>query len=391
MNDVRVELAWGVAALAASFGASAYLYGWFFDTGAVSLGLYDSGYYDLLGRALWQGGEVPGGRFALRGYLFPMFATGLTLISPLLYYLVQSLFVATGVVFLLHSERALTNQIRVTPLALFSISMLLSPSLMMTEAVAFMLAAAALTVILTRQYAVWSVFLLVLAALVKPAFLPVAIVAAMMTLRFDRVSLAVSVLVALVLTPQLVGTYMLNGRAVISSAGQVNFQRRFYPAVVGMAELDEFVRENSDEATAARAKRPELKGQVAYVLGHPLAAVRTWGFILWRYHLREGSGFAWRDNKGARPDAQIVLNRASRTLNTVLLSLLAPGFLGIFVFFRRFSARVWPAALIGPSIFLTAPLVYFQGDRIVFIGFLIMLPFAGLGFSWLWNRWRMTA
>jgi len=61
--------------------------------------------------------------------------------------------------------------------------------------------------------------------------------------------------------------------------------------------------------------------------------------------------------------------------------MLVPALLGALVFFARFPVRAWPAALIGPSLFLTAPLVYWQGDRIVFIGLLLMLPFAGLGLA----------
>ena len=59
-----------------------------------------------------------------------------------------------------------------------------------------------------------------------------------------------------------------------------------------------------------------------------------------------------------------------------------PAAIGVAVLVGRWPLQVWPAALMGLSIFAAAPLVYWQGDRIVFIGFLLLLPIAGLGFGW---------
>lgn len=59
--------------------------------------------------------------------------------------------------------------------------------------------------------------------------------------------------------------------------------------------------------------------------------------------------------------------------------MLLPAVGGLILGFRTLPIHAWPALLVGPSLFVTAPLVYWQGDRVIFIGVLLLLPFAGLG------------
>ena len=375
---LATDALWALAAMGLSALACLYLYGSLEQVYAARTGLYDARYYDLLGRALWQGHGIPADRLALRGYLYPMFATGLAMLSPLLFLAAQTALVGIGVFSLCRAERAMTGRLRLAPLSLLSLTLLLSPSLMMTESVAFGLASLVLWLLVRRPFTPWGVAVLVAGALVKPALVPVAALALILGLRPLRRALpALAVIVAL-LAPQLVATTIINGRPVISSAGALNFRQRFYPAVLGMGELGRFIRGRSDEAVAARRARPALSDQIAYVLARPVTALRTWAYILWTQHLTADTGFSRRDNTGARPGPQATLSRLSLRLNTVFLLLLPPGLAGAGLWLARSPARRWPAALLPLSIFASAPLVYFQGDRIVFIGFLTLLPFAAL-------------
>ncbi len=386
MARLRTDFLIATLAFALSLGACAWLYGPFFDPGAVSRGIYDAVYYDALGKALLHGESFPAGRFAMRGYLYPLSAAALDALSPVAFYLAQTLAVAAGVFLLLRAERALAGRLVAAPLALLSVTLLLSPSIMMTEAVAFLLASAALLLFVTPARAPWGVPVLFAAALVKPAFLPVAVLAVPLALRRNRRSLAAATVAALLLAPQLTTTYLLTGSPTVSQAGQVNFQRRFYPAVVGTQELGSFVTENSDPAKAARARRPRLADQLTYVLAHPGATIRTWAWILWDQHLTEGSGFSRRDNDGARPGPQQALFAISRKLNLLFLAMLLPAAAGLGLFLRAAPPERWPAAALAPLLFASAPLVYYQADRIVFIGFLTLLPFAGLALRRLAGR-----
>ena len=381
MKNAQRDLIWSLMAFVVSVATSAYLYGGFLNPAPLLSAIYDSQGYAALGEALWSGEKLPGGSLAQRGYLYPMFATAVASVSPVLLILVQSIGAATCVFLLVRTERPLSRHVWVTPLALISASLMLAPAHIMTEAAAFTFAAAALATYILRPRSAWVVLLLVVAGLIKPAFLLVAILSGLMSLRLEKTSGIVALLVLVLVAPQLAGTYATDGRAVISNTGSANFQERYYPAVVGAVELGEFVDYKSDRAAAARALRPELSQQIDYVQSHPFPAFKTWASILWRYNFNAPSGFTQRDNGKAKAEPRARLAAASGYLNKIFVLMLVPALLGALVFFTRFPVRAWPAALIGPSIFLTAPLVYWQGDRIVFIGLLLMLPFAGLGLT----------
>ena len=146
--------------------------------------------------------------------------------------------------------------------------------------------------------------------------------------------------------------------------------------MVGRVEAGKFVSYKDDLALAALAKRPETADQIRYIRHHWKAAATTWASILWQHHLFAPSGFTNKDNTFAQVDARNGLKAISGVMSYVFAALLIPAVLGIAVLLRHWPFQVWPAAFAGLSIFAAAPLVYWQGDRIVFM----LLPFASLGF-----------
>ncbi len=386
MKNLQSDLLVVILAVAGSIFLSAYLYGGFFVSTSIINSIYDSLGYNALGQAIWQNTELPGGRLSQRGYLYPTFATGLMYISPVALIIAQTAAVALGVFFLLRTERALTGRVLFSPFALLSVSLMLSPAHMMTEATGFALASAALFAFVSKTHRPWGVLFLILAALVKPTFLPVAVISGLLILRFDRSSVAVLLVSLVFVLPQLVSTYVADGKIQFSSAGGENFQERFYPAVFGMAETGKFVSYKDEMAITAHKIRPEFSDQVAFVLRNPLAAVKAWGSILWTRHLLESSGYTNRDSGVADQAARERLKSVSDILNKFFVLLIIPAVFGLFAFIRVYPISAWPAGLLAPSIIVTAPLVYWQGDRIVFIGLLLLLPFAGFAFRHVFTR-----
>ena len=354
MTSARTHLIWCLLAFIGSVTACAVLYGWRFGSEAMILALPDSNGYDAVGGALWKGRAPPEGLLALRGYFYPMLATLFAAVSPYLLLGCQAVGVALGVFCLLRAEQAALGRVLVTPLALLSVSLLLSPASMMTEASSFALAAAALSMFVLRPESGWGFLMLVLAALVRPAFLPVTVLAGLLSLRFDRASARALVLAVAVVVPQLVLTHAIDGRAQLSSAGRINVDQRFYPAVFGMAEHGHFVSYKSSEAAAAHEARPGIDAQIAYMLGQPVAVAKTWAWILLHRHILEVTGFAAKDNAAANPEHAWWLKFTSGILNSILVVAIIPAVLGTLVFLRQFPVRAWPAALIGPSIIATA-------------------------------------
>ncbi len=381
-----------LAALAglASLVACLLLYGSAFGTQAMVLALPDAAGYHAVGTALWAGQAPEPGLLPLRGYLFPMVATALAQISPTLLFAAQTLAMTAGIFFLGKTEIALAGRILLTPAALCSVSLLVAPSTMMTESFALALGAAATWSFAAGSRPALGTACLFLAAIIKPAFLPVALVAALMTLRFNRASLATLLFAIFLFIPQLILTHQIDGKAQLSSAGSYNVNMRFYPAVKGMVETGQFQSYKTDFAKAAQAERPDTKDQATYILSHPVAAARTWVMILTERHLTETSGFTYLDNAAARPDRAAAFLRASGVLNAALLGLATFGAIGALVFLLRRPVAQWPAVLIAPSILATAPLVYWQGDRVVFFALLWALPFAGYLLAPILDR-RQTA
>lgn len=113
------------------------------------------------------------------------------------------------------------------------------------------------------------------------------------------------------------------------------------------------------------------------MIGHPDTAIGTWARILWEHHLFEPTGFSRRDNATALEEPRRWIEAQSIGLNRVFTVLLLPAALDAAMALvtgpnGRRAAVLLPGALIG-----TAPLVYLQGDRVVYIGLILALQFAG--------------
>jgi hypothetical protein len=381
---------WCMICLAAILALHGVLYGAVTYRDAMFGALFDSRGYLEVGEALWSGSAPTFDRLAQRGYVYPLIGGGLALISPAILFLVQASAVCGGVWCLLAAEETLAGRITIAPLALLSVSLLLSPSHLMTEAFAFTLAACALLLFL-RGEKVWpAVTMLIAAACIKPALAPVALISVLFGLARRRDILPTLLALLLLVGSQVAMTSLIGGRPVFNTAAASNFSERFYPAVTGAVAGDGLVTYRSDKAVAARALRPELTRQVAFVLSHPLAAARMWAVILWDQNLVQPSGYLQKSNGIADGVWREPLSQFSLWLNTVLLMAMIPTVAGVIGFLRAAPARRWVAPLIGLSIFSGAPLTYYQGDRIIFIAVLLMLPFAGLGIRLLSRRGNAT-
>lgn len=339
---------------------------------------FDSKGYFAVGKALLAGQEPPEGRLLQRGYLYPTIAASLHSILPRALILFQTVCVGAGLLFLLRAERQIAGRVMFAPMALLSISLLIAPANIMPEAVTFLFAAMGLFLFLCPQGSVWAPVALTAGALVKPALLPVAFVSlALLFLRGRRGLIPLSAALCL-LAPQVLLTYHFNGQVVLSNSGKANFQERFYPAVAGWIETGEFVSYRADLASELRTERPSLTEEVLYVSRHPLGTLSAWAMILWNHHLTEGSGFAANDNAVAVPERREIIETISFWLNAAIFVLLVPALVGAGRFVLSASPWSWPAALVGPSLIALAPLVYWRGDRIIFEGVLLMLPFVSL-------------
>ncbi|MEM9710534.1 MAG: hypothetical protein AAF871_17330 [Pseudomonadota bacterium] len=370
---------WGALwAFLLSLGLMAYLYGFATPASEIQTGLFDTKGFRELAVGLWVPGEpVPSTRLGQRGALYALLGGGLHLVAPVLLFILQAAAVAGGVAFLMALERDMTGRVRFSWLALFSVSLLLSPSVLMPEALGFLFGAMALYFAVRPAGLGRATLALVLAALLKVAFWPMAIVALLALWIFSpgahRAALGATLLVA----AHLVVVTIHTGQQGISLAAKQNFEERFYPAVAGMKEDGRPWLHRTEAAAEAKAARPALGDKIDYVVSHPRTALSAWAVILWEHHLWEGSGFAQRDNGPAREGPRDILNGASRGLNAVLVVAALAGLVGIFAQMVRLGFRTWPILITPVLILGTAPVTYFQGDRVIFLALLFLLPFAG--------------
>ena len=384
---MRVDAAIGCFAAVLSIFVTSVHYGGVNALGNGALSMVDSASYDAVGTAIWEWEKPSRSSIGLRGYLYPAFGTALLGISPWLLTVVQAVATGIGIAALVGTERLLAGRVIVTPLALLSFSLILAPGHLMSEAMAFCIGALALRLFVGRV-PVWGLFALVLAALIKPAFWAAVPIAALLVVRINRSSLFVLLFSFAALTPQLWLSGALDGQVALTKSGSLNFERRFFPAVYGFEEHDDFLRENDPRSEAARALHPSTSEKIGYLIRHPDTAVGTWASILWEHHLLEPTGFSRRDNATALEEPRRWIEAQSIGLNLVFTLLLLPAALGAAMALvngpnGRRAAVLLPGALIG-----TAPLVYFQGDRVVYIGLILALPFAGYALARLAARIR---
>lgn len=216
----------------------------------------------------------------------------------------------------------------------------------------------------------------------KPAFLPFMLIWAIFVLyrlltskfKYGYWLLPTVVLLGL----QAIYSVHFAGKMQISSAGEINFETRFFPAVYGFQHWDKFVSYKDPRAIEARRKLPTAAEQLAFVLNHPASTAKATWYLL-RKNLTDPSQYP------QKPDHITQFNPVSKTLTsmskrisklTALLHLAGLCALA-YLLLRRLPRAEWP--LLGMltiflySILLPSVLAYFQGDRLVIVAIPIWL------------------
>ena len=342
---------------------------------ATYLNIFDAKGYHALGHQIWTDDKIDGDRLAQRGYLFSSVAYALISVHPIVLFAGQVMAIAVGVWALVHVEYRMTGWIRLSLLLLLVPSLWLAPSHMMTESISFACASTGFLLLLTRHGA-WAAVVLWAGALVKPALLLGAMVSLVVTIRC-RLILPLVVVTAF-LMPQFILTSRHSDGITLSTAGAANFAERFHPAAMGVASTGNIVRYRDPAAEVFRNAAPKLSYKIADIIGHPVATAKTWVQILVVDHLWQSSGFLARNIAGLNWTLAGPIRTWSLWVNVGLALLIPFAVVGIVEYLRSVPYFRWPAAFMGPSILLLAPLVYWQGDRIVFIGLFLLMPFASL-------------
>jgi len=235
----------------------------------------------------------------------------------------------------------------------------------------------------------WAILLLGCLCIVKPSFQPallVGLLALVMVwvrahqrqLARTKRTVARSLLFGVVpLLFQWGITAAIVGKPLLNSAAALNFEWRFFPAMAAEAELHDW-RLGAYSTDFAKQKRQAVQGvdQVFYLLGHPKATARGYYRILVEEHLTRASSHVQTEPGASfKPSpsqhrAQQKLRETSRKLNrwmAVCHVLFLPIALVMLRATRtntalRVASYAWWIAF---SIIVTAPLVYWQGDRVI--------------------------
>jgi len=182
-------------------------------------------------------------------------------------------------------------------------------------------------------------------------------------------------LLLLVLSPVILESLVaswLTGTIILPGSGGYNLSTRLFPAVYGTAEGRGFVSYHDAAAERARQQYPAISSQIFYLAEHPSATVHTYFELLLRAHLQTGTIFAESPRSCVQDPlfAQRV-SRFSYRLNyaTVRLHAVCLVILGVLFAMRGFGPRLVSSVLLLGSaaclIVLSAPLTYWQGDRII--------------------------
>lgn len=219
-------------------------------------------------------------------------------------------------------------------------------------------------------------FLLCAASCAKPVYLPICYAtcayAAWGLLRDRRRTgraLALAALAASPLFVQLLLSFLLTGQPTISTAGRVNFENRFFPAVVGFERGTGLIPYDHSEAKAARARYPALGDKVRFVAAHPAATVEAVGYLL-RSNVLSSSNFV-RSPPELFPAGRLGnwLERWSGLLNAAIarLHVLAAVVLVGAALRRIRGIPAWAGLLACASyvVLLMSVLAYWQGDRLI--------------------------
>lgn len=356
---------------------------WLFGAGLASpytyLELFDSKGYFSLGEQIYGPEQIDGSRLAQRGYLYPTIAWSALKLHPLVLYAIQLLAVGIGVLALARSEALLTGKIYLTPLVLLIPSLMLAPARMMTEAITFGLLSMSVLLLLGKEDRVSKVVPLIwIGVLIKPSLLLCALVVTS-TVVFSRcLNWRHFSLAAILVVTQLVLSAVHDGRPALSNSGAENFAERFHPAVLGWSETGAFVPYSTPEAKAYRASSKMMNSKIRDLLEHPVETLQVWGWLLVNEHLLTKTGYLPKNSDQVPIEKSELVRGFSGWVNFLMLPVWFLGILGCLAAFKLRSLFITSAALAGPLCIAFAPLVYWQGDRVVFFALLTLLPFAAL-------------
>ncbi len=289
----------GALAVFATLGSLAHLEEIVFST-------RDARGYRSIADFFGGGSEHPGAELlALRPFLFPLLLVSYQVIGVVGLVVLQWLLNLCTVLFTFSTLTRITGSRRIG-IAGAGV-LILHPTFSfialhaLSEPLALALVAAAVSRLVVffatgeRRSLGMGCFLLCAASCAKPVYLPICYTAcayaAWGLLRDRRRTGRAFALAALAASPlfvQLLLSYLLTGQPTMSTAGRVNFENRFFPAVVGFQRGTGFIPYDHAEAKAARARHPALGDKVRFVAAHPAATVRAVGYLL-RSNVLSGS------------------------------------------------------------------------------------------------------
>ncbi|VBB43573.1 membrane hypothetical protein [uncultured Desulfatiglans sp.] len=163
-------------------------------------------------------------------------------------------------------------------------------------------------------------------------------------------------------------TSVLTGNVVLSTAGRSNFEGRFFPAVYGFSQGEDFLPYSSPEAMNAKKQYANLQDKVEFVLAHPYATIQTVVYLL-RVNLRAASSFTnYPKNLVKHKKLSLTLKKFSKAISRFMAPLHLVGLLAIFVFLLAHdpdSYLIFFLACLLYSVITFSVLTYWQGDRLI--------------------------
>ncbi len=355
----------------------------------VALELFDSKGYHALGRQLLAWDSIDAERLSQRGPLYGALSGILLAVGPFVLAASQAFAIVIGLFFLSLCEARLTGRVLFAGIAVLLPSLWFAPARLMPEAFAFGLGVMVLWFCLRcKPDRSFSVMFCWGAALIKPAFLPVAVLFTVMLLfQWGGGLRKVPLLTAAFLVAAHIGLLASYGSGpLFSSAGSSNFQERFFPAVIGFEEKSRLVRYDTQLAESYRKKPRDLGGQVLAVVARPWATISAWSNIFVLEHLAQPSGYLLRVSQLADPDWNRTFRSFSKSLNLCLIPIWFVGLLGAFAVAWRFTSDIRLAVAMPVLVLGSAPLVYWQGDRVVFFALIMLLPYLSYALDGIFSR-----
>ena len=347
----------------------------------------------------------------LRPFLFPLFLCSASVVGIKGFVVLQQVLNVSTIALTFQSVKGLTGSLSLALVGMILVASNLTFTFAALHAISETLSVflvAAFMLMLSRSvtseglsYRLCGLALLSCAVCVKGIFLPFLVLyAILLGIELVRTgalkqSLGWLLLAALPVGTQLLFSSVAAGTASISISGSSNFSTRFFPAVYGYWKNNEFAHYKGPVASEAKQRHPELRGQLGFVLEHPLQTAKATKLLLMDNLLSGSSLVIFPPAAISDVHLSKLLYAASERVNMVLAfaHLIAAVTIAglLWVGQERHQARflVLASALVGSIIGLSV-LTYAQGDRIV----LAALPawaalyptLVGWGFSALWAR-----